>query len=611
MADESGHCIEANKAALEFFSCSHQEIIGKELRDLWPSATIELLKPDQEIPASPRAIETKFVVNGQLRPALLNIVPFSSDSGNFVYFRIDQDIVIKRRVQEEIRREGAYNRSLIEANLDPLVTISPDGAICDVNEATVRITGVARENLIDTDFSTYFTEPEKAKAGYEMVFRDGQVRDYPLEIRNTNGDITPVLYNATVFRDESGKIAGVFAAARDITERKKSEDVIRNLAKFPAENPHPVLRISEGGKVQYANVAAEPILAFWQIGVGEMVPSSLFRDLQESLQTLVSRDVKIQIGARTYSCTLAPIAEGRYVNIYGTDITDQARVMDSLTESEKRYRDLTELLPQTVFECDLNGTITFINKAGKEFFGYNEEDLKNGLSLFEVIPPEDRARVQTNVTRKFQGEQFEAEEYHALRKDRSVVPILVYSSPILQENRPVGLRGIVIDVSTLKKSAEDLRIAHQNLTDIIEFLPDATFVIDAEKKVVAWNRAMEKMTGVHKEEMVGKGDYSYAIPFYGVKRPILIDLIGTNDAAADLYTSIERQGATLIAETFVPQFRYGRGAHLWGKASPLYDGLGRVTGAVESIRDITERKNAELLVNSQKQQLRNLMENLP
>src|SRR5512133_3841814 len=124
---------------------------------------------------------------------------------------------------DKFRRASAYNRSLIEASLDPLVTINPDGTISDVNAATVRITGRDRDELIGTDFSEYFTEPERAKAGYEQVFRDGAVTDYELSIRHHDGRIIPVLYNASVFRNSDGDIAGVFAAARDITERKKAE----------------------------------------------------------------------------------------------------------------------------------------------------------------------------------------------------------------------------------------------------------------------------------------------------------------------------------------------------------------------------------------------------
>ncbi len=116
-----------------------------------------------------------------------------------------------------------YARSLIEASLDPLVTISPQGKITDVNQATELATGVGRQRLIGSDFSDYFTEPDKASEGYRTVIAQGQVRDYPLTLRHTSGRTAEVLYNATVYRNEAGQVQGVFAAARDITERTRAE----------------------------------------------------------------------------------------------------------------------------------------------------------------------------------------------------------------------------------------------------------------------------------------------------------------------------------------------------------------------------------------------------
>ncbi len=122
-----------------------------------------------------------------------------------------------------LRDQEFYSRSLIEASLDPLVTISVQGKITDVNEASVQETGVPREQLIGTDFSDYFTDPVMARQGYQKVFSDGFVRDYPLAIRHVNDSIMDVLYNATIYRDEKGKVLGVFAAARDVTQQKRLE----------------------------------------------------------------------------------------------------------------------------------------------------------------------------------------------------------------------------------------------------------------------------------------------------------------------------------------------------------------------------------------------------
>jgi len=149
---------------------------------------------------------------------------------NFIQklFGRDQDRKERKEMEEELHLSSHYARSLIEANLDPLVTISPEGKITDVNEATIKVTGVPREKLVGSDFSGYFTEPDKAAAGYRKVLTEGFVRDYPLTLRHTTGSTIDVLYNASVYRNAKGELQGVFAAARDITERRKMEEIVKN-----------------------------------------------------------------------------------------------------------------------------------------------------------------------------------------------------------------------------------------------------------------------------------------------------------------------------------------------------------------------------------------------
>jgi len=146
--------------------------------------------------------------------------------------KINKELQVKitdrKRAEEKLKAASLYARSLIEASIDPLVTISADGKVMDVNRATELVTGVPREQLIGSDFLDYFTEPEKAREGYRKVFAEESVRDYPLAIRHTSGRITEVLYNASVYKNDAGEIQGVFAAARDITERKEAENRIRS-----------------------------------------------------------------------------------------------------------------------------------------------------------------------------------------------------------------------------------------------------------------------------------------------------------------------------------------------------------------------------------------------
>ena len=140
-----------------------------------------------------------------------------------------------------------------------------------------------------------------------------------------------------------------------------------------------------------------------------------------------------------------------------------------------------------------------------------------------------------------------------------------------------------------------LQETKSRLDDIIAFLPDATFAIDREGMVIAWNRAMEEMTGVMAEDMMGKGNYEYSLPFYNERRPMLIDLALTGDETiADRYPTISRKGSFLYSsEIFLPHFYQGRGGYFWFTSCPFFDHDGNITGAIECIRDITDRKRVE------------------
>jgi PAS domain S-box-containing protein len=177
----------------------------------------------------PHEFEARFRrKDGAYRWFLFRDNPFRDEQGRIARWYLSAtDIEERKRAEEALRLSNTYNRSLIEASLDPLVTIGPDGKITDVNGATEAATGCSRGELIGTDFCNYFTEPAQARAGYEQVFREGTGRDYHLELRHRSGRVMSVLYNASVYRDESGRVVGIFAAARDITERKRAEEALR------------------------------------------------------------------------------------------------------------------------------------------------------------------------------------------------------------------------------------------------------------------------------------------------------------------------------------------------------------------------------------------------
>jgi PAS domain S-box-containing protein len=240
IGDQNGVLLRVNPAWEATLGYSVAELEGRHIVDLVHPDDREKTRAGLAQLAAGQTI-TDFVNRQRHRDGSYRLIEWRvTPSEGRLIVAIGRDITAKVEAQsreEERRREAAeallrasaYNRSLIEASLDPLVTIGPDGMITDVNEATVAATGFAREELVGTDFAEYCTEPGKARAGYEQAFRKGIVRDYPLEIRHRDGSLTTVLYNAATYRDTDGNVAGVFAAARDVTELKRAEDEIRAL----------------------------------------------------------------------------------------------------------------------------------------------------------------------------------------------------------------------------------------------------------------------------------------------------------------------------------------------------------------------------------------------
>jgi PAS domain S-box-containing protein len=224
VTDLSGKLIYVNNAFRKMVGWSEDELVGMVPPFIfWPPESAKIAEEIQQNLARRKSVEGFELRlrrrNKERFDTLISISPLSDTKGETTgWVASFLDITERKRAEEALKAAQQYNRSLIEASPDPLVTISADGKVMDVNEATKLVTGMTREGLIGSDFSDYFTDPARAKEGYQQVFTEGLVRDYPLAIRHTSGKVVNVLYNATVYRNEAGEIQGVFAAARDITE---------------------------------------------------------------------------------------------------------------------------------------------------------------------------------------------------------------------------------------------------------------------------------------------------------------------------------------------------------------------------------------------------------
>jgi PAS domain S-box-containing protein len=223
----------------------------------------------------------------------------------------------------------------------------------------------------------------------------------------------------------------------------------------------------------------------------------------------------------------------------------------------------------------------------------SREDLYSRPFL-DFVHPDDRNEAKRLYLERLSGHTLDPVwTFRTIGKDGSIRWLEARSTYILWEGQPSSL-AFTTDVTARKHAEEALEQVTREQSTIIDFLPDATFAVDNERKVVFWNRAMERISGVTAADMIGKGDYAYTVPFYGEARPLLMDLIWEDrEDVRARYSNITREGNAFVTEVFCPALYGGKGAWVFAKAAPLYDRDGNIVGAIESTRDISASKHAE------------------
>lgn len=279
------------------------------------------------------------------------------------------------------------------------------------------------------------------------------------------------------------------------------------------------------------------------------------------------------------------------------DLVDgnQEKSKRALQRDWRRFQSLSEYAPIGLLLIDSDGNFRYANPKFKELFGYDLSEIPNGREWFRKAYPDQKYRHKvisfwTNDLKDSKLGEKRPRTFTVTTKDGVEKTIKFVAVQLEGGENLLSCE----DITEIKRANDALKAANDQLLGIIDFLPDATFVIDDQKKVIAWNQAMEEMTGISKKDIIGKGGYAYSIPFYGASRPVLIDLIDNYDAEVESkYIHIERSGRGICAEAHVPYLFDGKGAYVWGTASLLYDSDGNYVGSIESIRDVSKQKLVE------------------
>lgn len=297
------------------------------------------------------------------------------------------------------------------------------------------------------------------------------------------------------------------------------------------------------------------------------------------------------------------------------ELSARAQDQAALRRSEERLRALGDNLPdsyvyQYTQEADGTPRFLYLSAGVERLHGVKADDVLRDASLMRDQTDPDLApalhAAEAESSRNLTDFTMELRQRGA---DGQWRWIQVCSRPRLTPRGRVVWDGVATDITGRKVAEAARQAVEQRLADIIEFLPDATFVIDQDKRVVAWNRACETLTGVSKNTVLGLGDYAYAEPFFGERRPILVDLLDSPSTQLEAaYKYVQRKGDMICAESFIPRLNDGRGAHLWGAAAPLFDQAGHRCGAIEVIRDVTEQKRVEQALRESERQYREVVE---
>lgn len=265
---------------------------------------------------------------------------------------------------------------------------------------------------------------------------------------------------------------------------------------------------------------------------------------------------------------------------------------DDLIKSEKRYKAVVEEQSDLILRNLIDGTITFANEGFCKFFSCGSDEIV-GKKIGNLIPIENvngaivaigqLSPDRPTLTFESQFSKPEGERWFHWT-----------SHGIFNESGSlVEIQSVGRDITDLKAAEEALKQSERRLSDIIEFIPDPILAIDLDGRVIVWNKAMESLTHVKAEDMLGKGNYEHALPFYGFRKPILADMVlrPNKDLEAE-YASFQNEEDAVLGEVFIPNLG-ANGSYLLAKAAILYNAEGNKVGSIESIRDITERRNIE------------------
>ena len=456
-----------------------------------------------------------------------------------------------------------YSLSLIEASLDPLITISPEGKITDMNEALVRITGLTRRQLTGTDFFDYFTEPQKAREVYQEVFSKGYVTDSPLTLRHLNGKLTDVLFNGSVYKDDQGNVLGVVIVARDIAEQKWATDLRYANKELAFQNDEKEKRAAElviaNNELAFQNDEKEKRAAELVIANRELAFQNKEKEKRAAELVIANEELAFQNEVKEQRAAELVIAnkELAYQN----------------EEKEKRASELILANEELAYQNEVKEKrAAELVVANKELAFQNNEKEKRAAEL--VIANHELA-FQNEVKEKRAAELVLANKELAFQndeKEKRAAELIIADKELLfqiKQKEKQEIENIELEAIT-----ESLKLASQYSLSLIEASRDPLVTINPEGKITDMNEATVNITGMTREKLTGTD---------------FLDYFTEPDKARKVYQEVFAKGSMADAPLTI-RHKDGKLTDVLFNGSVYKDGTGNVLGVVVVARDITDQK---------------------
>ncbi len=522
--------------------------------------------------------------------------------------KLKEEINQRKSFQHELEAEKEKLAGILEAMEDGIYMVDADGNIQFINRALLRDLGPVEGRKC----YQYFHDRSEPCSECHMG-RVAKGKPTRFEWHCSKNGKTYELRDSAV-RNADGSVWKL-EIFRDITKQKVAEKALRDSERRYRElienAADIVFETDANGFLTFVNAAGKKVTGLSQeafIGKHylDFVPQEYKKQIERAYgiqfvkripdtyqeYPMIAKDGKeLWLGQRVHLV----MRGGRVVGFQSIcrDITERHRVEEELRKSEERFRELSDLLPQFVFEVDENLKFIFINRAGILESGYTEVEAYDGLSLPEFFEPADRNRLNASIRQIREGKRILVEEFVLLRKDKSTLPVITYASPIIRDGHFRGIRGVAVDITDRKQFELALGASEEKFRNLVERANDGIVIVQSERVTYA-NPAAARTLGYEYMEEIGEPLGKYVHPRFRSRMQDNYSRRMAGDQVPEIYDSIMigKNGNQVVVEINAGVIDFS------GEPADLI-----------IMRDVTERRKIESQLEESELKFRSVVEN--